>query len=396
MTREDLVLDAGVEDARSQYRFRTRDGVLSPDAFRPAELLLVEELWDRARGRLLVPEANYGVVGTVLADAAENVLMTESSARAAALCGENARRNDSSARVELLAYLSTLEAEPASSERAPRDGTPIADGFTPADAFHAVAYAPKPYAPLDLGQQRIADALSVLRPGGLCYVAAAPETGLSRYETCLETLAGEVETVSGRDGVSLLAAPRPGSFDPPDYVTPRTLSPTVDGVDLELVTVPGLFAAGRLDHGTRLLAETVDVFDGARVLDCPCGYGPLGVYAAAVADCEVWLTDDDRVATRCAECSLARTGVEGTVVTADCTAAVEDRTFDLVLCNPPTHAGADVLDDLFGGIRGVLPSDGTCALVHHRDLDLSAHLRGFGHVEEHRTGEEHVVLRATP
>ena len=121
----------------------------------------------------------------------------------------------------------------------------------------------------------------------------------------------------------------------------------------------------------------------------------IGVYAGLSADCEVWLSDDDRVATACAECSLEASGVDATVVTADCTAGVADRTFDRVCCNPPTHAGNGVLDELFAGIADVLARGGELTTVHHRDLDLRGYLSRFDRVETRRTGAEHVVLSAT-
>lgn len=137
-----------------------------------------------------------------------------------------------------------------------------------------------------------------------------------------------------------------------------------------------------------------DVTDGERVLDSCCGYGPIGAFVGRRDDCEVWLTDDDAVATACAECSLHTTGVDATVVTGDCVEAVADREFDVVLCNPPTHAGEGVLADLFRGIDGVLAPGGRLTLVHHTELDLGRHLSRFPTVERRRTGHEHVVVTA--
>ncbi|PSQ45078.1 rRNA (guanine-N2)-methyltransferase [Halobacteriales archaeon SW_5_68_122] len=376
MTRSgeyDLALESRVDDGRRTYRFRTADGVHSKSSFRDSELLLLEELWDAPTGRLLCPEANYGVVGTVLAGATAAVEMTESSARAARLCRRNAARNGADAAVSLLADLGELSGD-----------------------FDTVVYAPKPYTPLSVGKQRTADSLAALRPGGDTYVAAAAQAGAARYEDCLRDVAASVETVAERDGCRLLRATRQEALSLPAYVTCRRLKPTVDGVDLSLRTVPGLFAAGGLDAGTRLLLESAGVADGERVLDLCCGYGAIGAYAASVADCEVHLSDDDRVATTCAERSLGATDVDGTVATADCTHGVSDRTFDRILCNPPTHAGDGVLSTLFAGAHDVLAADGELRLVHHRTLDLSAHLAPFGAVERPETGTEHVVLVARP
>lgn len=374
-TPDSLALEARVSNGPSTYRFHTADGVCSKRSFRTAELQLLEHCWDddRGLGRLLCPEANYGVVGTVLAPVADAVRLTDSSARAVRLCEKNSRENDVDASVTLRADLTTLQGR-----------------------FDTVAYAPKPYTPLPVGRQRIADALSMLRPGGRCYVAAAKRTGLSRYENCLRECCRSVECVRKSGSSRVLEAIRPETFEPPSYVSPERIRATVDGVDLTLVAVPGLFSTGRLDDGTRLLLESATLEDGDRVLDLCCGYGAVGTYAARVADCEVWLTDDDRVATRCAECSLRASGVDGTVVTADCLAGVADRSFDRILCNPPTHAGDGVLADLFADIDDHLAPNGRLSVVHHRDLDLDAYLDHVGPVERRRTGVDHVVRTVHP
>ncbi|WP_435359030.1 methyltransferase [Haloarchaeobius sp. DFWS5] len=372
-TPDDLALEARVDAGPATYRFATADGLCSTDSFRPSELALLDALWDEELGHLCCLEANYGVVPTVLAAQADAVHATETSARAVRLCERNSRANDADAAVSLCADLTT-----------------------PNTTFDTIAYAPKPYTPISLGKQRIADALTTLRPGGQCVVAGSTDTGLTRYETCLQDIAAQVETVTTNGGARVLRATRPTTLDTPAYVSPTERRATVDGTDLTLVTMPGLFSAGGLDDGTRLLLKTVTVEDGERVLDLCCGYGAVGAYAGAVADCSLWLSDDDALATTCARRTLRASNAEGTVVTGDCLARVRDQRFDRVLCNPPTHAGDGVLTDLFAGIEAVLAPDGDCFLVHHRDLDLRPHLHQFGTVERRRTGAEHVVLRVAP
>lgn len=375
----DLSLAARVDASRETYDFETATGVCSPDEFRAAELALAEELWERDVGRLLAVEANYGVPGVLLAEASQEVVMTESSARAAGLCDANAERNwvGDSAAVANVAGPRELAESGVGSE---------------GGEFDTAAYAPKPYTPLAVANKRLAAALDSLRPGGRLFVAARERTGLSRFEDTLAAVAGSVETVAEYGGWEVLAATRPDSVDPPSFVEPREFSATIDGVSLSLVSVPGVFSATELDHGTRLLLETAAVGDGDRVLDLCCGYGAAGAWAAKAADCSVTLTDDDRVATRCAECSLAASGVDAEVVTADGVVGVESRRYDTVLCNPPTHAGDDVLRELFDGTRRVLSNAGTLWVVYHRDLDLRPQLSGFDQAGRVAEGEEHVVL----
>lgn len=364
----ELSLEAQVSADRSQYDFRTADGVNSPESFRDAELLLLDVLWDRPLGSHLVVQANYGVVGIILAASADSVVMSETSARAARLSRENRNRNDVTATVSLVESPSCLP-----------------------DQFETASYAPAGYTPIALGKQRIVDTLATLRPGGTLSVAGRTETGLDRYERCLETHCPTVETVLKTGAGRVIRATRPDQFSPPEFLTVREIDTTVDGVDLSLRSVPGLFSADSLDHGTRHLLETATVQDGETVLDLACGYGPVGTYAASVADVEVVLTDDDVRATNCAERSLDTTGADGTVVTADGTRGL-DRQFDRVLSNPPTHAGSGVLSEMFTGVADVLTDDGELSVVHHEELDLDSYLTRVGTIVDRQSGTEHTVV----
>lgn len=366
-----LSLSAGVPEGPDVYRFHTDDGVASAESFRTAELLLLRSLHGDIPGDHLSVQANYGVVGVCLAATASSVRLAEASARRATFCRHNTLENDADAQTVIVAELRRL-----------------------AGGYDTVSYAPESHTPLTIGKQRIADALTMLRPGGRLYVAADDGTGRSRYEDSLASLTGECRTVLSSDGCAVLVAERPIKYEPPQYVSPTRFEPTVDDVSLPLISVPGMFAAGRLDDGTRLLAETADIADGDRVLDLCCGAGPLGVYAGRSADCSVTLTDDSRVATRAAACSLRAADVDGTVVTADGVTGVADERFDRVLCNPPTHVGDEVLSAILGRARRVLKQDGTLLLVHHRALDLQPHLRAYGTVEERAIRGEHIVLAA--
>lgn len=361
-----LELESRTESGPARYRFRTRAGLHADDGFRPAELAVLEHCWDGALGETLVVQANYGVLGTVFGTRVP-VTMTESSARAAKCCRSNLRANGVDGTVRLVARPAEV-----------------------AERFDTAVYVPKPYTPVAMGKQRLADALTRLLPGGRLYVAGRTETGLSRYREYLSSLA-PVDVVAERAGETVLRVERPDHVDATGVVDRRVQRASIDGVDLCLMTAPGLFSAGGLDDGTRLLIESLDVTTDDRVLDLCCGYGPVGAYAGCRGADTVVLSDDDARATRCARRTLAANDVDATVVTADCLAGVRDQRFDLVASNPPTHTGTDVLGALFDGTADVLTPGGRFVFVHHRRLDLSAHLDAFTTVERRATGPEHVV-----
>jgi len=391
-----LVLGSQTDSARDRYRFHTADGVPDADSFCRGELLAVEHLWDRDLGRLRTVDTRYGVVGVVLAERASTVELTTSSARSAALCERNRAQNGIEATVSIATGLGSVDSIAPDRARLD-DSSPtergVGDGGT-AGTVDTAVFVPKAYDPIELGTRRIRTALQSLAPDGDLFVAAKPESGLARFESTLRDAADAVSTVGTNDDWALLRANGPerdGSSSDPPF---NWISGHVDGIDLSQVTAPGLFAPTAVDDGTRLLAETADIADGDRVLDLCCGYGTLGAYAGSTADCDVWCSDDDRLATACARRSLDANGVEGRVVTADCTDGVADQTFDTVLCNPPTHAGDGVLDDLFAGVADVLSPAGQFWFVHHRALDLRRHLGRFDRVETVGAGPGHVVRLA--
>jgi 16S rRNA (guanine1207-N2)-methyltransferase len=355
--REPLRLKATM-GPREEFSFLTAGGVASPTAFRDPELRLLDVLVDVAPETLLVPDANYGLVGTVLGVFADSVWMTETSARAAGLCGENATRNRVADRTTI-AITADVRALPTS--------------------FEAAALAPTEYVPVDVVNQRIADALATLDPGGSCYLAASPSTGLNRYEASLRKLCEEVSTVGSEGPVTVLRGDRPAGYEPPRYAHPRTIAAEIGDTELAFTTYPGLFSPTELDAGTRALAEHAHPRNGDRVLDLACGYGPLGIYARRSADCSVVLTDDDCVATACARRSAAQSGLTDglDVVTGDGVAAVRGSTFDRVLCNPPTHGGAGLLHELMEGASDVLTADGQLQLVHHQGVAFDRYLEPY-------------------
>lgn len=363
-----LSLESRVPDGPSTYDFRTAHGLHSHDEFRDSELLLLDVLWERDLGDFLVVQANYGVLGTILGAVASTVTMTETSARAARFSRHNAERNGRSGTVSLVPSPADLDS-----------------------TFQTACYAPKPYTPIAVGKQYLVDALSTLATGGELYVAARKSSGLGRYEECLSEHSQSLETVRKDGPVRVLRAEGADDSDPPVYDSPKEITAKVSGQELRMQTRDGLFSANELDHGTRLLLETVDVVAGERILDVACGYGPVGAYAAASGAGDVVLTDDDVRATTAAKETLDATGVDGTVVTADCLRGV-DGPFDRVLSNPPTHAGRGVLTDLFDGIADVLVSGGELSVVHHRELDLDRYLDRVGRVTDRTHGEEHTVV----
>ncbi len=176
------------------------------------------------------------------------------------------------------------------------------------------------------------------------------------------------------------------------------ISESVRGFDLRLATQAGVFAHREIDEGTRLLVEAMRVSPTARVLDWGCGYGVIGIAAAKLATKgHVTLVDVDVRATRLTQHNLELNGVENAeVVLGDGLHDLPPKTrFDVVVSNPPTHSGREVLDELVTSAYKALRPRGQLYLVINRLLSLRRQVEAvFGNAETVARQKGFVVIRA--
>ena len=176
------------------------------------------------------------------------------------------------------------------------------------------------------------------------------------------------------------------------------ISETVRGFELRLATQPGVFAHRGIDAGTRLLIEAMRVSPTARVLDLGCGYGAIGIVAAKLATKgHVVLVDSDIRATRLAQRNLALNGVTNAeVLLGDGVHDLPPKArFDVVACNPPTHGGREVLDELVAGAYRVLRPRGQLYIVINRLLSLRREVESvFGSAVTVARSKGYVVIQA--
>jgi len=349
------LLRVGAREGSAEYAFRTRDGLLSTDEIRSAPIALLDYVAVQPDDDILVVDGNYGVLGVILADLAPNgnTVVTETSARAAETCRKNAERNGiENLTVELTSDISSLE-----------------------DEFDLAVYAPKPFSPVDVVNERIAEASTRLSSGGKFYISGAKSDGITRFSDTLSDLLTEVNRLGIVEACHVYCGTKSEAVKQKQYLEEHEFRASVGDYTCRFLTVPGLFSWQSLDEGTKALLENVTVPDKARVLDCCCGYGAIGAFVGARTDCRLWATDDDIVATTYARRNLERNGVSPeTVATGDGTDAVATNTFDIVLSNPPTHAGRGVTQKLFSGIHEVLAGDGAAYFVANEIMNYEEKL----------------------
>jgi 23S rRNA (guanine1835-N2)-methyltransferase len=175
---------------------------------------------------------------------------------------------------------------------------------------------------------------------------------------------------------------------------PEPRSVEVEGVRLR--PRPGVFGEDGLDDGAALLLRHLPAGAPRRVLDLGCGSGVLGLVAQARwPEAALTFCDASHLAV-----ASARDGATTPATFCPCDAGDGVAAgVDLVLCNPPFHAGRArtraVAARMFGQAARVLEDDGALLVVGNRHLDYHLGLRRwFGRVEVRSADPRFVVIEA--
>jgi 16S rRNA (guanine1207-N2)-methyltransferase len=169
---------------------------------------------------------------------------------------------------------------------------------------------------------------------------------------------------------------------------------------IQFRTQPGVFSADGPDDGSRLLLDVVlsAVKPHMKVLDLGTGVGLIGLsLAGRLGRGEVWMVDSDIRAVRLAEQNAKVNGVANAhVVLGDVTLDLPPGLrFDLVVSNPPTHSGKEVLARFVDESYAILRPGGRMFVVVNRILSIRAMMvERFGDVEQLARRKGFVVLMA--
>ncbi len=184
-------------------------------------------------------------------------------------------------------------------------------------------------------------AASLLAENGVLWLAGENKAGIKSADKLLKMHFGQVRKLDNARHCGLLEAGtrlNPKPFDPLAYREQWMLD--CAGIRISMHSYPGVFAHGRLDAGTALLLDALaDLQFHGDVLDFACGAGVIGsCIAARHADTHVTFLDSSALALKACEETLESNHLEGSVLAADGLGDFNG-SFDLVVTNPPIHAG---------------------------------------------------------
>ena len=142
----------------------------------------------------------------------------------------------------------------------------------------------------------------------------------------------------------------------------------------EFMTSSSVFSKKRVDLGTRLLIESMVLPNEGCVLDIGCGYGTVGIVAAALnSRIKVVMTDVNARAVRLARKNLELNRIRNAQVRYGYFyEPVEDSVFNCVLSNPPVSAGMETVKAIVKQAPKVMADKATFQMVIRSKIGIKA------------------------
>ena len=243
---------------------------------------------------------------------------------------------------------------------------------------------------------------SSMPPQSILWLAGENRSGIKSSAKRLSPFFQSLSKVDNARHCTLFRAANPIPPNPFDLeLYKKTWPLIIAGTQINIISLPGTFAHGKLDRGTRLLLDTLDELKpSGQVLDFACGNGVIGMSVLSLHSASVLtLLDTSALALESARCSLRANNMEATVMASDGLSHLEGD-FDWIISNPPFHQGVrnnlDIARNFVAGAANFLTESGKILLVCNLHLPYPAWLTDyFIQVETVRTGRGFKVILAS-
>ena len=137
----------------------------------------------------------------------------------------------------------------------------------------------------------------------------------------------------------------------------------IKGKEFEFYIASGIFSKQKIDKGTLILAENMEINESSKILDIGCGIGILGIAAAKLFNASVVMSDINKRAVMLAKMNVKLNNVKAEIYQGNLYEKIKKNDFDVILSNPPQTAGKDLCFQLIEQSKNYLKNGGNLQLV---------------------------------
>jgi 16S rRNA (guanine1207-N2)-methyltransferase len=145
----------------------------------------------------------------------------------------------------------------------------------------------------------------------------------------------------------------------------RLINVYLRGRRFQFYTSSGVFSKRRIDLGTKVLIENMILPEKGHVLDVGCGYGAIGIVAAALnPNLHVVMVDVNERAVKLAKRNIKVNGIANAEVKCGSLyEPVKDLSFSCILSNPPISAGINIVETIIADAPKYMCDGATLQIV---------------------------------
>lgn len=188
-------------------------------------------------------------------------------------------------------------------------------------------------------------------------------------------------TTLAKKKARLLLGVTRGGYPQPALAEPRNQPE----IGLTLFDTPNVFAAGKLDQGSRFfLQHFPDLSTAETAIDLGCGNGILGLQALQKnPQLQMNFVDESCHAIQATKLAVEEIGASSRtqLIQNHCLQGFVDKSVNAVLCNPPFHqqqaVGIQIAQQMFRDSARALKSGGTLYIIGNRHLGYHIELKKY-------------------
>lgn len=172
------------------------------------------------------------------------------------------------------------------------------------------------------------------------------------------------------------------------FINDNKLSENLTKIDVKVrntsfsfYTDNGVFNKKGLDYGTRVLLENINLSDKKTFLDVGCGCGPIGIYIAKQSlSYTVDMIDVNEKAVNLTNKSIKLNNLKNTKAFASNIYENVNSKYDMIITNPPIHAGKKVVYEIIRKAANYLNNNGELWIVIRKDQGAKSLIKDMSEI----------------